>query len=319
MVALGERQVIVDCDVLQADGGTRTASICGGYVALHDALTRLRPDRRASPRTRCSTTCAAISVGIIDGTPMLDLPYVEDCRAEVDMNVVMTGDGRFVEVQGTAEGLPFTRDRARRAARPRRGRHPRDHRAAGGDDRRAAAAAVAVTAAGRVPRLRRSPRPTRTRSPRSLGPRATASSWCRARPTSPTWSRTPTRSRATPGSRRSRSPTPPACRRWPTTPASRSTRSTARPACCSARYAGEAHDDADNVAKLLAALDGVPPEQRTARFSRSRWCAGPTAARSSPRASSRAASSTRSAAPTASATTRCSCPTTRTTAAPSPR
>ena len=108
MKALGERQVIVDCDVLQADGGTRTASICGGYVALHDALTRVvqRGGIAAHPLTE---SCAAISVGVIDGVPMLDLPYVEDSRAETDMNVVMTESGRFIEVQGTAEGAPFSR------------------------------------------------------------------------------------------------------------------------------------------------------------------------------------------------------------------
>jgi ribonuclease PH len=109
MVALGERQVVVDCDVLQADGGTRTASICGGYLALHDALTRVvtAGDLRAHPLTE---PVGAISVGIVGGTPLLDLPYVEDSTAEVDMNVVMTGEGRFVEVQGTAEGMAFTRD-----------------------------------------------------------------------------------------------------------------------------------------------------------------------------------------------------------------
>ncbi len=108
MAALGERQVIVDCDVLQADGGTRTASICGGYVALHDALMRLVAEGTiaAQPLT---TECAAISVGVIDGVPMLDLPYVEDSSAEVDMNVVMTGAGNYVEVQGTAEGATFDR------------------------------------------------------------------------------------------------------------------------------------------------------------------------------------------------------------------
>jgi ribonuclease PH len=108
MRALGERQVIVDCDVLQADGGTRTASICGGYVALHDALTRLvqAGSLKANPLT---TECAAISVGVVGGTPMLDLPYVEDSTAETDMNVVMTGAGGYVEVQGTAEGAPFSR------------------------------------------------------------------------------------------------------------------------------------------------------------------------------------------------------------------
>ena len=113
MQLLGERQVVVDCDVLQADGGTRTASICGGYLALHDALTRLvqRGSITAHP---LQSFCAAISVGIVDGISLLDLPYVEDSRAEVDMNVVMLrptagGDARFVEVQGTAEGMAFTR------------------------------------------------------------------------------------------------------------------------------------------------------------------------------------------------------------------
>ncbi len=109
MAKLGERQVIVDCDVLQADGGTRTASICGGYVALHDALTRV-VQRGGIAEQPLVEACAAISVGIIDGTPMLDLPYVEDSRAETDMNVVMTESGRFIEVQGTAEGEPFSRD-----------------------------------------------------------------------------------------------------------------------------------------------------------------------------------------------------------------
>ncbi len=109
MKVLGERQVIVDCDVLQADGGTRTASICGGYVALHDALTRLVQQQKLT-RNPLTDTCGAISVGIVDDTPLLDLPYVEDVRAGTDMNVVMTGAGTYVEVQGTAEGAVFTRD-----------------------------------------------------------------------------------------------------------------------------------------------------------------------------------------------------------------
>jgi ribonuclease PH len=106
--AMPDVQLTVDCDVLQADGGTRTASICGGWIALHDACTRLLKTG-ALTRHPVSQPCAAISVGVIDGTPMLDLEYSEDVRAEVDMNVVMTGDGRFVEVQGTAEGVAFTR------------------------------------------------------------------------------------------------------------------------------------------------------------------------------------------------------------------
>ena len=117
MEALGERQVIVDCDVLQADGGTRTASICGGFVALHDALERVVA-RGGIPKNPLHSFCAAISVGIVGGVPVLDLPYVEDSTAEVDMNVVMlqandggrpTGEARFVEVQGTAEGMAFSR------------------------------------------------------------------------------------------------------------------------------------------------------------------------------------------------------------------
>ena len=101
-------QITVDCDVLQADGGTRTASICGGYVALHDACARLVAAKKM-PAHPITDTCAAISVGIVDMLPFLDLDYSEDVRAEVDMNVVMTGAGRFVEVQGTAEGQAFSR------------------------------------------------------------------------------------------------------------------------------------------------------------------------------------------------------------------
>ena len=108
MAALGERAVLIDCDVLQADGGTRTASITGGFVAMAMALDRLRADGRiaALPLTG---TIAAVSSGIVDGRVVLDLPYEEDHRADVDFNVVMTGTGRLVEVQGTAEGKPFTR------------------------------------------------------------------------------------------------------------------------------------------------------------------------------------------------------------------
>ncbi len=115
MRLLGERQVIVDCDVLQADGGTRTASICGGYLALHDALTRLVQNKAIQTHPLLSY-CAAISVGMVNGEAVLDLPYVEDSTAEVDMNVVMTrllsgSEAEFVEVQGTAEGAPFSRSR----------------------------------------------------------------------------------------------------------------------------------------------------------------------------------------------------------------
>jgi ribonuclease PH len=113
MKLLGERQIIVDCDVLQADGGTRTASICGGYLALHDALTRLVQNGAITAHPLHSA-CAAISVGMVGGVPVLDLPYVEDSTAEVDMNVVMLqpingGEPTYVEVQGTAEGKAFSR------------------------------------------------------------------------------------------------------------------------------------------------------------------------------------------------------------------
>ena len=108
LTTTGEIQVVVDCDVLQADGGTRTASICGAYVALHDACSRLVQAKTVREHPM-SEACAAVSVGIIDAVPMLDLEYSEDVRAEVDMNVVMTSSGRFIEVQGTAEGLPFSR------------------------------------------------------------------------------------------------------------------------------------------------------------------------------------------------------------------
>jgi ribonuclease PH len=108
MAMVGERQVIVDCDVLQADGGTRTASICGAYVAAHDAFSRLVRAGRLAAHPM-PTACAAVSVGVVDAIALLDLDYSEDVRAEVDMNVVMTSAGRYVEVQGTAEGLPFSR------------------------------------------------------------------------------------------------------------------------------------------------------------------------------------------------------------------
>jgi len=107
--ALGERTVWLDCDVIQADGGTRTASITGAFVALVLALQAMR-DKGQLTALPVVDYVAATSVGIIDGTRMLDLAYEEDSRAEVDMNVVMTGSGKFIEVQGTAEALPFGRD-----------------------------------------------------------------------------------------------------------------------------------------------------------------------------------------------------------------
>ncbi|MFC5179811.1 ribonuclease PH [Actinomadura harenae] len=106
--ALGENTVQLDCDVLQADGGTRTAAITGAYVALADAVSWMR-ERGLVKADPLVTSVAAVSVGVVDGEARLDLEYTEDVRAETDMNVVCTGDGRFVEVQGTAEGAPFDR------------------------------------------------------------------------------------------------------------------------------------------------------------------------------------------------------------------
>ena len=106
--ALGENTIVLDCDVLQADGGTRTASITGAYVALVDAVEWLR-GRGALAGEPLTGSVSAVSVGVVDGTPMLDLCYSEDSTAEVDLNVVATGTGEFVEVQGTAEGKPFAR------------------------------------------------------------------------------------------------------------------------------------------------------------------------------------------------------------------
>lgn len=106
--ALGENTIVLDCDVLQADGGTRTASITGAYVALADAVRWLR-DRDLLTAEPLTGSVAAVSVGVVDGSSMLDLCYTEDSAADTDMNVVMTGDGAFIELQGTAEGTPFDR------------------------------------------------------------------------------------------------------------------------------------------------------------------------------------------------------------------
>ncbi|MFY7935113.1 MAG: ribonuclease PH [Candidatus Nanopelagicus sp.] len=110
MKALGENTIVIDCDVLQADGGTRTAAITGAYVALHDAITWAKSKGHiATNLNPLSQSVAAVSVGIIDGQPTLDLCYEEDVSAQTDMNIVCTGDGNFIEVQGTAEGKPFDR------------------------------------------------------------------------------------------------------------------------------------------------------------------------------------------------------------------
>ncbi len=107
LTKLGERTVKIDCDVIQADGGTRTASVTGAFVALHDAIGTLVA-RRLVPASPLRDFVAAVSVGLYEGTPVLDLDYAEDSRCDTDMNVVMTGSGGFVEIQGTAEGKPFS-------------------------------------------------------------------------------------------------------------------------------------------------------------------------------------------------------------------
>ena len=110
MKALGENQVQIDCDVLQADGGTRTASITGAYVALVDAMHWAEKHKHIKSADRViKDSVSAVSVGVIDGKPMLDLPYIEDSKAMTDMNVAMTGSGEFIEIQGTAEHRPFNR------------------------------------------------------------------------------------------------------------------------------------------------------------------------------------------------------------------
>ena len=285
LVVLGEVQVTVDCDVLQADGGTRTASICGAYVALHDAFSRLQQagTLRENPLT---DSVAAISVGIIDGVPMLDLPYAEDSRAEVDMNVVMTGAGRFVEVQGTAEGMAFSRGEldsllglaevGHQGALGARRRPCWPSRRRRGERRRAAAARAGLGQSGQGGGDRR-----------RAGRRARRRAAFPARPRCPTSSRTGRPCSTTPASRRGRWWRPPGWPPWPTTRGWRSTRSGGAPGVYSARYAGEDVTYADNVAKLL---DGArrPARRRRARArpvsAPSPWWRSPTAPSCGPRA-----------------------------------
>ena len=128
LAALGERQITLDCDVLQADGGTRCASITGACVALHDAMRQLVAAGKLAAATRCADFVAAVSVGIVGGVPVLDLDYAEDSTCDTDMNVVMTGSGGIVEVQGTAEGAPFSRAELDALLATGAGRHRRPGR-----------------------------------------------------------------------------------------------------------------------------------------------------------------------------------------------
>ena len=212
LTLLGERQVVVDCDVLQADGGTRTASICGGFLALHDALARLVAAGRSTAHPLHSF-CAAVSVGIVGGVPVLDLPYVEDSTADVDMNVVTIrpiggGETRFVEVQGTAEGAPFSHSElATLLALAERGLAEIVDLQAEMIAEPPRRAPAVTAAADRRPRqlVCASANPSKVAEIAASsvgGDRAAAA----ARPTCPTSSRTPARWSATPASRRRRSP-----------------------------------------------------------------------------------------------------------------
>ena len=255
LTKLGERTITVDCDVLQADGGTRTASITGGYVALAAALITYGMDRHLVAKV------AAVSVGIVNGLPLLDLDYSEDSRADVDFNVVGTDAGAYVELQGTAEGKPF--DRAA---------------ADGLLDLADARAGAAVRGPGRRPRHR--PAVTRPRllvATRSVAQAARAARAAGARPgrarvarrrsaSRAIRSRTARRSRRTPRSRPASGCGPAACRRWPTISGIEVDALGGGPGVRTRRYAGEDATDEDNNAKLLAALAGLPPERRGARY-----------------------------------------------------
>ncbi len=265
MTELGERTIWIDCDVIQADGGTRTASITGGFVALVARAEEAEGERRAQDAAACRIYVAATSVGVVGGTPMLDLAYDEDSQADVDMNVVKTGDGRFIEVQGTAEGPPFERAGARRAAGARRRRHP-----AARVDCSARSSATHPAAddpvAHRTGARRRHDQPGKMREIVAIlagraGRAADAGGLPRR---SPSRRRPARRSPRTRGSRRSTTRTRWSCPASPTTPGSRSPRSTTCPA--STRRAGKATDYAVKFAKIRELLAARGLETSAARF-----------------------------------------------------
>ena len=258
---IAELQITVDCDVLQADGGTRTAAICGGYVALHDAFSRMVATGTI-PAHPVTDACAAISVGVVDALPHLDLDYSEDVRAEVDMNVVMTGAGKFVEVQGTAEGNPFSRSELDRAARAGGEGDHRDLRAPASNAGRAAGGAPVVTTfvlatanpdkareivallGVEAPSLELVARPPEVPDVDEVGEtlednaRIKAVALCAATGLPAVADDTGLHVDALGGA----------------------------PGVHTARYAGEDATYADNVEKLLGELDALPLEQRAARF-----------------------------------------------------
>ena len=240
--ALGENTIVIDCDVLQADGGTRTAAVTGGYVALADAVAWLKT-RKRTKGDPLLTSVSAVSVGIVDGEPRLDLCYEEDVAAQTDMNVVCTASGDFVEIQGTAEQEPFSRDllgqlldlavagcgELTRLQNDALALSPGAAWPPPSPDVTAMAADTVVLATRNAAKLRELARILGAEDPaarRSGWPASTSS------PARPTCRRPGPPSRRTRCSRRARSRVTRACPRSPTTPGCAWTRSTACPACC---------------------------------------------------------------------------------------
>ena len=299
--ALGENTIVLDCDVLQADGGTRTAAITGAYVALADAVAHLRVSGALTGEPLTGSV-AAVSVGIIDGAPRLDLHYDEDVRAETDMNVVMTGDGKFVEVQGTAEGAAF--DRAELDALLALAEKGCADLTRLQQEALAPVSAVFLASrnAKKLAEMQRILAST-ARASRCSG----STTWRRTT----SRSRTSRRSRATRCSRRAPGSPPPGCRRSPTTAASASTRSTACPGVLSARWSGPPKsDDAQQRAAARPARRRARRAPRRPLRLRRRVLPPRRHRGGRPRARCPAGSSASCGAAAASATTCCSWPTT---------
>ena len=259
--ALGENTIQIDCDVLQADGGTRTAAITGAYVALADAIEWGRAKKFIGQKAKpLIDTVSAVSVGIIDGTPMLDLAYVEDVRAETDMNVVATGRGLFVEVQGTAEGAPFDRASSTRCSTSRSPAPPssRGCRSAGARRRRRGGRRVTLGVRARDPQRAQGARvPAHHRRADAAGRRAAV-----RRPRTGRGGRDLRRERVHQGAHGGGAHRTP---RSPTTRASPSTCSAALPASSPPGGRGRRRDEA-NVRLLLDQLSDIRRPHRGAEF-----------------------------------------------------
>ena len=302
LTAFGERTITLDCDVLEADGGTRTAAINGALVALHDAFVTLS-NRGALARAPLRDSVAAISVGLVEGVPCLDLDYGEDSRADVDMNVVMTGPRPLHRAAGHRRGRDVQRRRPARAAAPRALRHAASRRA-----RRSSCSAARDC-------CRPTPSEVRARDLQSRqGARARDRCWrCRVsrsfrlptgrRAIARRERRDAGRQRAHQGARRARATGLPAIA---DDTGLEIDALNGAPGVRSARYAGPDATYAENVARLLRELSGVPRERGRRAFAPSAWRCSPMAASGSPRAFSRAGSSTRREGAAGSATTRCS-------------